>query len=90
MMEKSNKRRIKMKWQNKLNKTQLQHVREYCGGTLTSFKICRLNQIEKNIVYGPRIEELCSECQYISIRLGLEIELQEKALEDQRAGKLDK
>ncbi len=66
-----------MNWQKKLTKVELQHVRDWCGGTLKSFKRTRERQKRiraKNDANGcpPGIAEPCWDCKRIAKKLGLE------------------
>jgi len=53
-----------MKWQKKLTKKELNHVKEFCGGTLTTFKQTRELQTKE--------PEACWECRFIAVKLGIE------------------
>ncbi len=55
-----------MKWQKKLTKKELQHVKETTQScTLRSFRANREEQIRDNIT--------CFECEHIARKLGIEI-----------------
>ena len=53
-----------MKWQNKLTKKELKHVKEWCDGTLRGLRNARTHQNATG--------EKCYECQKIAKKLGLE------------------
>jgi hypothetical protein len=58
-----------MKWQNKLNKKELKHIKETTtNSTLAQFKFNREHQ-KKHTTNGI---EACWECRAIAIKLGLE------------------
>lgn len=59
-----------MKWQDKLTKEELQHVRQWGGKTLTGFKGNRHAQREMQLERGG--SEPCLECKHIAIKLGIE------------------
>jgi hypothetical protein len=58
-----------MKWQEKLTKEELKHVRDYCrygaNPSVKEFKSLRLRQKERN-------NDACFLCRSIAIKLGLE------------------
>jgi hypothetical protein len=54
-------------WRNKLNKTELHHLKMSHIVTLTDFKETRTAQKELD-----RTKEVCYECRHIAIKLGLE------------------
>ncbi len=65
-----------MRWQKKLTKKQLAHVKKWGGGTLAEFKRNREAQHkmkENGEVRDPlRNNEPCWECRIIARKLGLE------------------
>lgn len=64
-----------MKWQDKLTKDELRHVKRFGHGTLTDFKLNRcvqLQQVLSNILKGYGNAEPCEECYLIAKKLGLE------------------
>jgi hypothetical protein len=66
-----------MKWQKKLNKTQIAHLREHGITTLESFKDVRTQQREARKFsdsqgLDPGVGEPCWECKEIAERLGVE------------------
>jgi hypothetical protein len=58
-----------MKWQKKLTKKELRHVKEWCGGTLAGLKSTREHQ-KLMAEQGKALP--CFECQSIAQKLGLE------------------
>lgn len=60
-----------MKWQKKLTKKELAHVKEWCGGTLASFKRSRKEQNEE-LAAHPISFMPCWECRSIALKLGIE------------------
>jgi len=60
-----------MRWQKKLNKKELAHVRKRCRGTLAGLKRAREFQKEKKEKF-PEMSEPCWECRMIARKLGLE------------------
>ena len=59
-----------MKWQKKLTKKELAHVKDSCGGTILGIKRTREHH-RKMLEEFPTIEP-CFECKHIAIKLGLE------------------
>ena len=66
-----------MKWQKKLTKKELKHMKENNCGTLKAFawlRSCqrehRIDAIEKG--FSPGIAEPCFECKHIAMKLGIE------------------
>ena len=60
-----------MKWQKKLTKKELAHVKEWCGGTLASFKRNRKEQHEQEAEH-PISFMPCFDCKMIARKLGIE------------------
>lgn len=60
-----------MKWQKKLTKKERFHVKEWCGGTLASFKRSREEQRENEQAH-PLSFAACHECRTIALKLGIE------------------
>ncbi len=63
-----------MRFQNKLNKKQLAHVKECCGGTLRGIREARAfhrSERERRERLGLHPES-CFECRGIALKLGIE------------------
>lgn len=60
------KKRLKPRktWKDKLNKKELKHIRNYCGGTLRGLKL----QLEHNKTQSDRFSK-CYECEKIAEKL---------------------
>jgi len=57
------------RWQDKLTKKELQHVKEWCSGTLAGLK---RNRVEQRGYVERGFPEPCRECRCIARKLGLE------------------
>jgi hypothetical protein len=60
-----------MKWQKKLTKKELAHMKEYNNGTLATLKQNREHQRQYDQENPDRMEA-CRECRNIARKLGLE------------------
>jgi len=58
------------RWQDKLTKKELEHVRKWAGGTLASIRKTRIAQAVDKEVRGG--QEPCWDCRVIAKKLGLE------------------
>jgi hypothetical protein len=76
--QKREKGEQKMKWQKRITKKELKHVKEMCGGTLQAFKQTREQQ-RKDKARNPDIEP-CWDCRRIARKLGLEGNDEEKLI----------
>jgi hypothetical protein len=66
---------MKMRWQDKLDREELQHVRGYMGRSLKGVKRCRAAQVEmveRDRAAGRIRFEPCFLCKQIARKLGLE------------------
>lgn len=61
-----------MRWQDKLTKKELKHVRKYVGNTLTAFKT-QAKEVTEDRNLGNGFTGPCGVCKSVAKKLGLRV-----------------
>ncbi len=62
-----------MRWQNKITKTELKHVKKWVGNTLTAFKLQAKYLAETRKTEDNDFSEPCHVCKSVARKLGLKV-----------------